>query len=316
MRIFSILFCCIISASVIAGPSFNRLIIFGDSLSDNGNLYEYMRHQVPQSPPYFEGRFSNGPMWVELLAQKYAPNDPKDYLLDYAFGGAGVHEPEDGEDNDSGLFTLQSEVSTYLSAHNNTADAQSLYVIWIGANNYLALPEDADTAVDEVIKGIRRQTQRLVDSGAKNILLLNIPDMSITPLAGEFGEREKMGEYSTKHNQRLLEAVQQLTASNTDVQWYYYDVELMLNKAIADPELYGLTNISDTCYEATVEKGEPQMLFRMARSINPIINDDNCAGFLFFDPVHPSKIAHRLLAEEVYKMLESAPLIPPGIQPA
>src|SRR4051812_23986271 len=40
---------------------------FGDSLSDNGNLYALTSRTQPASPPYYQGRFSNGPTFVELL---------------------------------------------------------------------------------------------------------------------------------------------------------------------------------------------------------------------------------------------------------
>jgi cholinesterase len=41
------------SAAVQAQPTFDHLVIFGDSLSDSGNA----------------GRYSNGPVWVEQLAE-------------------------------------------------------------------------------------------------------------------------------------------------------------------------------------------------------------------------------------------------------
>jgi len=302
MRIYSILLCWLLSASLIAGPAFNRLIVFGDSLSDNGNLYEYMRHQVPQSPPYFEGRFSNGPAWVELLSEKYAPEKVSDFLLDYAFGGAGVYEGED----DDGMFTLKNEISMYLSAHNNAADPDSLYVIWIGANNYLAIPEDTDAAVSEVTEGIRHGIQRLIDSGAKQFLVLNIPDLGTTPIASEFGEVEKMHRYSSQHNQRLLQVIDELRQSYADLNWYFYDVEQMLNKAIENPENYGLTNIKDTCYEAMVDKGSQQTVLHMARTLLSDGDQSACDGYLFFDPVHPTETAHTILADEIYKLLESS----------
>ena len=73
----------------------NKIVVFGDSLSDNGNLYEYLKHQLPLSPPYFEGRFTNGPVWIEDLIESYYPTNSNDHLLDYAYGGAGVLEEED-----------------------------------------------------------------------------------------------------------------------------------------------------------------------------------------------------------------------------
>ena len=37
---------------------FDELIVFGDSLSDTGNVF--ISFGAPPSPPYFNGRFSNG----------------------------------------------------------------------------------------------------------------------------------------------------------------------------------------------------------------------------------------------------------------
>ena len=79
----------------------NKIVVFGDSLSDNGNLYEYMKHKLPISPPYFEGRFTNGPVWIENIATFYYPDDAEAHLLDYAFGGSGVSEPDDGDEDEN-----------------------------------------------------------------------------------------------------------------------------------------------------------------------------------------------------------------------
>ena len=50
--------------------SFSGMVVFGDSLSDSGNLFTFTGEAVPASPPYFEGRFSNGPVWVEDLLDR------------------------------------------------------------------------------------------------------------------------------------------------------------------------------------------------------------------------------------------------------
>jgi phospholipase/lecithinase/hemolysin len=47
--------------------TFEELYIFGDSLSDPGNLFDFSGGIFPP-PPYFEGRFSNGPVWSEYFA--------------------------------------------------------------------------------------------------------------------------------------------------------------------------------------------------------------------------------------------------------
>src|SRR5262245_4760808 len=65
----------------------NKTIFFGDSLSDDGNLYSLLLHLVPKSPPYFEGRFSNGPTWAEHLGKYYHDKNSASYR-NYAYGGA------------------------------------------------------------------------------------------------------------------------------------------------------------------------------------------------------------------------------------
>src|SRR5262249_42011574 len=51
-----------------AEPPFSEVVVFGDSISDTGNVFLFT-DGVAAGPPYFEGRFSNGPVWVEVLAQ-------------------------------------------------------------------------------------------------------------------------------------------------------------------------------------------------------------------------------------------------------
>ena len=106
MKRISFILLYLLSSIVFANPLKN-IVIFGDSLSDNGNLYAYMKHQLPVSPPYYNGRFTNGPVWVERLASSYFSGD-QSHLLDYAYGGAGVsNDPED----DEVLFTLKLFIS-------------------------------------------------------------------------------------------------------------------------------------------------------------------------------------------------------------
>ena len=82
----------------------SQVVVFGDSLSDNGTGFYAVTtaaaaagvpgvFPVPFSPPYDSGRFSNGPVAVERLAQQLgAP------LVDLAQGGAttGIGNSLDG----------------------------------------------------------------------------------------------------------------------------------------------------------------------------------------------------------------------------
>ena len=277
----------------------NKIVVFGDSLSDTGNLYAYMKHQLPLSPPYSEGRFTNGPIWVERLIQHYYPNDNKQHLLDYAFGGAGVMEDED----EDGFFTLKKEMNSYFVSHQDKADADSLYVVWIGANNYLAVPSDADASVNDVMQGVQHGLQRLAEKGAKHVLVISLPDLGRTPAAREFDEVDILSYFSKRHNDALEKNMGVLQKHYPDTQWVYFDINHMLNEVMDSPEQFGFNNITDTCYEDAMAKANPKSLLKMVATFQRG-RANACDGHLFFDPVHPSAPAHQIMADRLIALFE------------
>ena len=74
-----------------AGP-ITGIVVFGDSLSDAGNVYAATGNKFPPAP-YSAGRFSNGPVWVQQLGSKLGVPVPTPSMSggsDYAFGGAAT----------------------------------------------------------------------------------------------------------------------------------------------------------------------------------------------------------------------------------
>ncbi len=303
MKIISTLVILFFSMWVSAAPPLNNIVVFGDSLSDNGNLYEYLKHQLPLSPPYFNGRFSNGPVWVEHLIRYYYPMNAKDHLLDYAFGGAGVLEDDDGD----AMFTLRRELNSYFLAHQEKADERSLYVMWIGSNNYLGVPDDVEQSVSDVILGIEHALQRLVKNGAKHILVVNVPDLGRTPAAKEFDAVATLTYLSRRHNDLLEKLIQNFKAHHPEIQWIYFDVNVVFEDVFDKPLYYGFTNITDTCYEAIIPNKSSKRfgVLKMASFIQPKMGKDVCNGYLFFDPVHPTEPVHLLMAERTKMLLDN-----------
>lgn len=295
LGLFTICFSALVSAA-----SINNIVVFGDSLSDNGNLYEYMQHHVPESPPYYEGRFSDGPIWVELLAESIFPKNTKAHLLDYAFGGAGISEDEE----DEVLLTLKKEIDSFLLSHKNKADPANLYIVWIGANNYLALPDNPEESLTIVNNGLVRSLERLARAGARNVLVVNLPDLGKTPAAIEFDAREGLSYLSKQHNARLLESIKTLETNFPRVKWIHYDVGTKLDEILNEPASYGFNNTSETCYNALMDKNNKPSVLRMVAAVNGNQRVDNCDGYLFFDLVHPTTVAHKIIADKARTLLE------------
>lgn len=293
-------------SSFVSAVTLDKIVVFGDSLSDTGNLYEYMKHQMPISPPYYQGRFTNGPVWVELLLQHYYQDKMNEHLLDYAFGGAGV--ASENSDDDDALFTLGHEVDSYLLAHQDKADDHTLYVVWIGCNNYLALPDDVEQTIKEVNWGIKTNIERLISKGARHFLVVNLPDLGKTPTARDFDAIDLLSFSSLQHNEALSQNIEKLRQAYPAVQWIFFDTNQVLNEILLDPVHYGFTNITDTCYEAVVdEHPSAKSILNMVATVKTPLAKDACDGFLFFDPVHPSEPAHQIMADRLialFKQLE------------
>jgi len=301
-------------STLVQADTLNKIVMFGDSLSDNGNLYEYMKHQLPISPPYYEGRFSNGPVWIELVTQHYYPNSVNTHLLDYAFGGAGVSETDatdDDDDFDEGaLFNLTREIDSYLLSHHDRADANSLYALWIGSNNYIALPDFPDQTVRAVNHGIQKEVERLVEKGATHIMLMTVPDLGRTPAGIEFDSIELLTDLTNKHNTTLREGVfLDLKTKYPQVQWIFFDVNHMFLDAMNHPEIYGFHNTTETCYESAMIQPSSTAILKMAASIQPKNNPHACDGYLFFDIIHPTDKAHEFIAEQAVSLLDKENIV-------
>lgn len=288
-------------SSVTYGATLDNIVVFGDSLSDNGNLYEYMQHRIPQSPPYYRGRFTNGPVWVEHLAKSCFPKNSASHLLDYAFGGAGI-APED----DDVLFTLKREIDSYLLVHEGKASDKSLYIVWIGANNYLGIPDNPDETVLMVREGLSNGLQRLAKAGAKQVMVVNLPDLGLTPIAREFSVEQTLSDMAQKHNQALTDLINQMQAQYPGVTWLQFDVNAMLREVMANPAQYGYDNITDSCYESELNKTDEQLVLTMGLKPYRHSDQDKCALYLFFDPIHPEARAHEMMGQQAKVLLDNA----------
>jgi len=303
------LFLCMAAVTAMAAtPPLKGFVVFGDSLSDNGNLYAYMKHQLPLSPPYYQGRFSNGPVWIEHLVASYYPVDALAHMSNYAFGGSGIAAKEEDEDpiNDGGMLTLDEQVDSYLLAHGDKANDSSLYVVWTGANNYLALPDDINAEVRFVVSGTLRSVEHLLEKGAKHIMVLGLPDLGRTPMALEFEATDELSTLAKRHNALLEAEVRKLEIKYPEVQWIFFSVYEMFQEAIDYPERYGFTNTTGTCYDTLESLPSSQSILSMASRIKPgsMPHRHICDEYLFFDPVHPSARAHEHIGQQVRAFLD------------
>lgn len=281
-----------------AYAAFDRIVLFGDSLSDNGNLYSFTLHYMPSNPPYYQGRFSNGPTWVEHVARSMHVE-----LEDNAYGGATAKQ----DFND-----IASQLTKYTANMSRDANVGShLYVIWIGANDYLPNDETHEKATDTAITSIRSQIDKLVEHGAKNLLLFNLPDLGETPLARLVGPEYAHSETQKAqlHNQKLARLVSEEQAKHKDVKFILFDVTSYFHDAMLHPEKYGISNTTEPCYEGDTYMfrvlDDPRFDEYKSRVSNTgvIKYCGDADKHLFWDHVHPTRIVHEHIAQAVLKKI-------------
>ena len=230
---------------------YDTIIFFGDSLSDNGNFFHRTMGYVPKSPPYFEGRFSNGPIWSELVAEHYKEKNRVE-ADNYAVGSSSAifHNPAKGYLP----YTLKMAVYNYLVRYTGYDKTHTLYTIWIGANDYFYGADDVDNATDAVMDGLSGNIESLINRGGKYFLLMNLPDIGKTPYGRDNGDAEIISALIVEHNRKLAILVDKLQKENPDITIRLYDIYNDFVSLTNDPDAYNkkynihLTDLSESCW--------------------------------------------------------------------
>lgn len=317
---------------------YNKVVIFGDSLSDNGNMYSYSMHFIPKSPPYFEGRFTNGPVWSEYITGEQRTMMEEGRLLDFAVGGAGAIL-----DKDENLpYSMSAEISNFLYLHSYEDRSKMLYSIWIGANNYINGPTNVEEITNDVIEGIFENIDVLIKRGAKNFIIFTLPDFGESPQGMESGNPQLLSSLVKVHNQKLSNMVNELKNNNPELKVILFDIVEVINDLKNHPELYGLTNTTEPCYlggymirqhpeanvaawlanqaeakhlplsslQSLMKVGDYREAMRVAAHFDSMKDredgeDLECDNYLYWDHLHPSAKAHQILAGLVAKRLKA-----------
>src|SRR5689334_13137046 len=113
MKKISVFFAFLILSTSLFAQTISEVVFFGDSLTDNGNLYNTVKKLIPKDPPYHKGRFSNGSVWADYMSAYYNEKYGAQ-AQNYAVGGATVvwRSIFDG----ALPYYLQKEVNNYLKS--------------------------------------------------------------------------------------------------------------------------------------------------------------------------------------------------------
>lgn len=272
---------------------------FGDSLIDNGNLYRLLHGFTPVSPPYYSGRFSNGPVVVEYLPaltrQSYTD------LNDVAFGGALTGHGNLGSPL---LPGTADEIDAFQAAGRRFGPRDNV-VLWAGGNDFFrffsaVLPT---TAPDQVQNAAAQQVAttesnigtdivRLAGLGGRNFVVLGLPDLGGTPSLNTPQTKALASQITLAHDaalQQTLAGVRVQTGANI----YYINTYLAGQQLAANPARFGIANTVDACTATSCVNGT-----RAQQNT-----------YQFWDNVHPTTGIHNYLAQVIGNQLGAAQTI-------
>jgi outer membrane lipase/esterase len=274
-----------------AATDFSKVVVFGDSLSDAGNL------SLSQGSPVAL-RFTTNPGTTTAenvaagLGFTLAPSVTGG--TDFAFGGAGVVQGV------APVPTLPQQMAMYLGASGGKADPNALYQVWGGANDIFYLT-GTSTDANVLAAGTAAAAQaevgmlgQLQAAGARYVVVYNLPDVGKTPASAAGGPAAQAGgtQLALVYNGILSTGISQLSANGLNV--IPVDTFRLLNEVIASPSTFGFTNVTTpACNGSSVQCGPAGsgLPFSYAAGTDQT--------YLFADGVHPTTAAHAMLAQYV-----------------
>ncbi len=259
-----------------------RMVVFGDSLSDTGR--HFASYGEPAAPSY-QGRFSNGPVWVEYFAQAHGLSPSQ--VRNYAIGGA-----TSGHVNccTPGATGVLDEIAEFVHDRqvSNAFNPDALYIIWVGANDFetwqrtgTLTSRPPNELIGSAISNISEAIQTLSANGARRILVANLPDLGQIPriIAMNDPVRANLATTGTiMFNANLAWETSRLEQS-LGVDIVLMDVNSLFEGIQANPALAGFTDATTACY--------------LGGGATPCANP---GSHVFWDAVHPTTAAHQIVA--------------------
>jgi outer membrane lipase/esterase len=279
-----------------AQQPYSNMVVFGDSLSDDGAYTNYIRSLgLPGSNQvkYFQFTTNPGNVWVQDIANQFGLSLSPNMInggTDYAQGGARVNLPSAGANPFTPELPVSTQIAQYLSTYHGFGP-NTLVTILAGANDIF---QGGGAAIPGAVTGLVTEIATLQGYGARNLVVVNLPDIGLTPefLAGGPAMSALGTEAAAGFNGGLKQGLAQIGGNVL-----YIDAFGLFHEIVANPGLYGITNTTGVaCPAVAATIG--------AIGCTPGTEIPGSAmKYLFADGVHPTTLGHEILADAVISEL-------------
>lgn len=207
---------------------------FGSSTTDSGNFQAAV--PIVPDPPYFQGRFSNGPVWAEYFADILGTDATASAFggTNYAFGAARTTEVRFGF-----IPPITTQVADYLIEAGLTADPDALYIFQTAANDLTAAklepPETAKQIMRNAVAATEMMVADLYDAGARNFMLLTVPEKPTAPTSAVLPDGTNLAQLANEGFEQIASDFEVLGA-----RVWLVDQHGLVNDVVHDPDRFGL----------------------------------------------------------------------------
>ncbi|GAB6193992.1 SGNH/GDSL hydrolase family protein [Desulfocastanea catecholica] len=323
---FSVSFLFFSTTSIAQPKQFDRIVVFGTSLSDSGNAFILLSDPTAfgfggcdmgtpaNVPPYDaldellipDGSYArgghhvtNGATWVEQLARgkglsgntRPALKNPGKEASNYAVGGARATDY-------LCRYNLNDQMTAYLTDFPDEISANTLIVFEIGSNDVrdaLASlsydPTGSEQIITTALYNIGLAVEALHVKGARKFLLMNVPAIGETPAVKTLdflipGTAYYANIFAQNFNIGL-DSLKSALNGLPGIDVRILDIYSLLYEIIGNPVSYGIVNIDDACVTPNV----------------PPFTCKKPDTYLFWDGIHPTKAVHEIVAQRAAEVL-------------
>ena len=310
-----------------------RLVVFGDSLSDNGNAAAALASVGQSLGNYATNAFTDGRntvpatsgpfgLWIDQFASLLGTADPQPFVVNRPVSPSGgilsanpagtnfaVASAVAGNNPKFSLANYLSpaspevpgttnQVELFLSFNKQRASSTDLYVFWAGANNLYQSLDDVSTFVTfpviakDAADAIASNIATLAAAGAKHFMWLNLPPLGQVPYVSDssdifirdLGKTAGDGAALAFNDEMAVDVVALEKKYGIDI--LVVNTNSLFNSIVASPGKYGFVNVKDAGWCGTDGVAT--------------CSKDNPNGFLFWDELHPTTAANKILAQFAY----------------
>jgi len=285
---FTLVFCLLAAAVLPARAAFSSIFIFGDALSATADTV----NPAPGGSSYYGLRWSNGRVWVEVLAQRQ---------------GLVVTNSNNYSYYDHNSAETVIDVNNFTVPPDVTND---LFIVWVcNADTFdtaqnLGNPSSLWSISDNIQSQINYSNiiAKLYADGVRTMILPNVVDLSEVP--GFNGTSSYSPYVTTMHNgcvdynTRFSNTISQ-ARSLPGLTIYAPDFFSLLNNVLTNAAYYGLTNALVGGYSVDALSANGLSLGYFP----PAATNGFGTNFVFWDPQDPTAKFHEVIADVVQQTI-------------